>query len=79
MAGATKSGGLRKFQEPRNDDREKDSAENQEDLDPFLMGSSASPGLRKEIDPKGFHHLVKISHGAHKTPTLSPSEALGVS
>jgi hypothetical protein len=71
MAGATKSGGLREFQEPRNDDHEKDAAEKEEDLDRFLVGSSASLGLLKEIDPEGLHHLIKISHGTHKTPTLS--------
>ena len=65
MAGTTESGGLREFQEPRNDNYEKDGAEKQEDLDPFFVGPSASFGLRKEIDPKGFHHLVKISHRAH--------------
>jgi hypothetical protein len=71
MARSTKGGGLREFQEPRNDDQEKDAAENQKDLDRFLMGSRASLGLLKEIDPEGLHHLIEISHGTHKMPTLS--------
>jgi hypothetical protein len=79
MAGATKSGGLREFQEPRNDDHEKNAAEKEEDLDRFLVGPSASLGLLKEIDPEGLHHLIKISHGTHKTPTLSPSDSVAVS
>ena len=37
MAGATKSGGLRKFQEPDDKDHEDDAAEKEEDLNSFLV------------------------------------------
>jgi len=58
VTGATKGRSLREFEENYTEDDKSDATEEEENFNPFLMGSCSSLRFVEEIDPEGFDKII---------------------